>query len=217
MMSRSGMFGIVQSQRASFMALALAAFSAGQAMAADCPVAADLTTGIAAEYADGGRVEYRSAGEGRIAIFEPNEDDAARGLYFLSVAGLYDLAVAHRLNGANDPDRSLTLVYSEPEEDLPIPVPGGSWLGTVDTVFPDGTVDTDTAIYVFGAASDREIGGCRYATLPVKASFVGPVDWVAQDFIYFSDLGIAVPTARMVSGAERPSGRALAGLRSLPR
>ncbi|MCU9847070.1 hypothetical protein OEZ60_03545 [Defluviimonas sp. WL0024] len=216
-MSGSNMSGMEQARRVSVAALAAVTLAAGGALAADCPVAADLSTGIAAEYADGGRVDYRDAGEGRIAIFEPDSDGSSSGLVFLSRAGLYDLVVARRQNGVNDPERSLTLVYSEPEEDLPNPEPGGAWLGTVDTVFPGGAIDTDTAVYVFGSASDREIGGCRYATLAVKASFIGPVDWVAQDFIYFTDIGIAVPTARRVAGAERPSGRALARLIRLPR
>lgn len=202
--------------RVSICAVALSAASLpAPLIAADCPTGRDLVTGIRAEYADGGTIEFRAGSDGQIVIFEPDDPGGSSGLVFVSQAGLYDLLAVPRTDGRDDRDSVLVMTYSALPEDLPHPQPGRSWLGNVRTTYPDGESDTHTAVYVFGNGGDRTIGGCSYATIPIKASFIGPVEWVAQHFIYFTDLGIAVPSARIDSDDETIRGRALAGLAAI--
>ncbi|MEZ5779951.1 MAG: hypothetical protein R3E44_16480 [Paracoccaceae bacterium] len=193
--------------------------NSGLALAAgnSCPDPDDLSTGIRAEYSDGGVVDVRSAGGGAVELFEPDAGTGPDGLLFHSLHGLYDTRVAYAAAGTEDPDRSLVYDYSVDPAELPVPEQGESWLGGVTTTWPDGSKDYETAVYVFGRADRRKIGDCDYAAIPVKASFMDGDDWVAQDFIYFSDLGFAIATGIQSADDESPLWRAVVSLSPLGR
>ncbi|MCC0064776.1 MAG: hypothetical protein H6895_11915 [Defluviimonas sp.] len=199
-------------------ALAQSAADAGGAPV--CPVPDDLTSGIRAEYADGGTVEIRAAGPGEIAFVEtaPEAGPDDPGLSFLSRLGLYDTEVWETTGAlAANPDRMLRYDYTEDPAKLPSPVSGESWLGGVTTIWPDGSRGCETAVYVFGRTDRRTIGGCEYVAMPVKASFMQGDDWVAQDFLYFPDLGFAVATGINDNDRAQPFWRALARMTPIAR
>ncbi|WP_461307993.1 hypothetical protein, partial [Albidovulum sp.] len=185
--------------------------------AADCPQAGDLRDGIRAEYADGSIVDYRSDGGGIVEIFERDGADAASGFVYRSRAGLYDLSVARIAGAGASPDAPMTYRYSDPPEALPAPAPGAAWVGTITSIPPAGGEVAETAVYVFGREEPaRRIGDCSYRTISAKLSVIDGAAWIAQDFIYFADLGFAVATGWAQSGSERPVWRALAALYPLP-
>ncbi|PQV58255.1 hypothetical protein LX70_00062 [Defluviimonas denitrificans] len=181
------------------------------AVAADCPVPGD--TGVRAEYADGGVVDYRLLPDGQVEVFEPAAGGAGEGLVFTSLYGVYDLTVAARdADGGTDPDRTLRYGYATDDHPLARPESGAVWVGTAVTHWPDGSETAETAAYVFGREGERQLSGCTYRTIPVKVTFMDDRGWVAQDLLYFIDFGLSVATGRQHVTDRAPRWRALAGL-----
>lgn len=217
-------------------ALPASAQAAGQATI--CPGPWDRDAGIRAVYADGSRNDFVADPQGMIRLTEPEAAAEGRmGFVALSRLGLYDVEIAALGAGGDaDPDRRLVTVYSEPAETLPEPVEGESWTGAMTTVWPDGSNETATAVYVFGRLGSATFGSCRYDVIPVRASFIpwpetaapGPAsalelmardpastDWVAQEFLYFPTLALAVLTVTQEAGVARLKRRELASLERL--
>lgn len=222
--------------------LAPAAFAeaGGPAAPAVCPGPWDLEAGISAVYADGSRNDFTTQADGMIRVTEAESAAEGRaGFVALSRLGLYDVEIAALdAAGAADPGRRLVTVYSEPADTLPEPEEGGGWMGAMTTVWPDGSHETATAVYAFGRLRSEEFGPCRYDTVPVRASFIpwpeadgaaqAPVssldlasrepvssDWIAQEFLYFPTLRIAVLTVAQEAGVARLKRRVLSELRRI--
>ena len=218
------------------LAPAVLAEGSGEAAPAVCPGPWDLEAGISALYADGSRNDFTAEADGMIRVAEAEAAAEGRaGFVALSRLGLYDVEIAGLdAAGAADPGRRLVTVYSEPAGTLPEPEQGGGWMGAMTTVWPDGSHETATAVYAFGRLRSEEFGPCRYDTVPVRASFIpwpeatteGPVssldlasrepassDWIAQEFLYFPTLRIAVLTVAQEAGVARLKRRVLSELR----
>lgn len=203
-----------------------------------CPGPRDRDAGISAIYADGSRNDFTTDPGGMIRVSEPEAADKGRaGFIALSRLGLYDVEIAALVGDRADPDRRLVTVYSEPAGILPEPVQGGTWMGAMTTIWPDGSHETATAVYAFGRLRSQDFGPCRYDTIAVRASFIpwpeqgapdGPAsaldlaaldpvsaDWIAQEFLYFPTLQIAVLTVTQEAGVARLKRRELTELRRL--
>lgn len=209
-----------------------------QAGSVVCPGPWDIEAGISAVYADGSRNDFLAAADGMIRVSEADDPAQGRaGFVALSRLGLYDVEIAGLdAAGGADPGRRLVTVYSEPAGALPEPQEGGGWMGAMTTVWPDGSHETATAVYAFGRLRSEELGACRYDTIPVRASFIpwpetaageplsardlasrepASSDWIAQEFLYFPTLRIAVLTVAQEAGVARLKRRVLSELRRI--
>lgn len=175
------------------------------ATGAVCPTGLDLPQGIRADYSDGTWAEYVATGHDRVRITESPDPATQRGFRFISRFGLYDLAA---MQGDGDaatpasevPASRIATTYSVPEADLPRPEPGGVWSGRARLTNADGTAGDVDAHYVFNDVVTTVIGGCTYPTITVKAAFVAPDGWMAQEFVYFPTLGFAAVVAGQIEG-----------------
>lgn len=171
------------------------------AAAGDCPLPADMITGLRIAYADGTETEVRHAGVGLVETREPGRAEGGGDLRFLSAYGLYDIEAGALTGDAPSPERQVTYAYDPPEFVTPADGAAG-WTGTVAVHFPDGGRDEQTAAYVFGSEATLTLEGCSFRTLPVDATFVRADGWEGQKFLYFPDFGFAVLTGRSGPGTE---------------
>jgi hypothetical protein len=96
---------------------------------ADCPIGADLTTGIRVTETNGTTQTYTSLLNG-IAQVDITFSDGAQSRNLLA-QGTYVLQLADVENGAIVPSSIFATTYPQPAIDLPIPSAGSVW--TVDT------------------------------------------------------------------------------------
>jgi hypothetical protein len=65
-------------------------------------------------------------------------------------------------------------------------------------------------------AGDVRIGGCSYRAATVTATFMSDAGWIAQEILYFTDLGFGALVATYVSGEPEEWRVALSGLVPVP-
>ncbi|PWJ20480.1 hypothetical protein [Jannaschia seohaensis] len=174
-------------------ALALA-FLLVPSVAAGCPVAGDIETGIRIVYQDGTEEIFRRVTPGEVEVRyddngTPHRDMLGHGLYLLR---------SGPVSGGAAED-VLTVDYGHAPADLPRPAPGLTV--RFDTTERFG--DDPTAVhesYTAGAATDVTVGDCLLRAFEVKLlreQSTGPIG--VERVRYFPDLGFG-----HVSGVSDP-------------
>lgn len=187
-------------------AAVLVAMNASAGLAADgpCVKPEDVARGLKVRFVSGRWADYRREGDGAFRITESPAKDGHVAT-FLSQYGLYDTEMTTLSGGQPDPASTVTVGFSDPVADLPVPSPGDVWVGQVTITTPDGKKTVSNAAYQFGTARTLRLGACSYAALDVKLSLMGGDNWIWEEFTYFTDLGIGAIVARQDSGDPGPS------------
>jgi hypothetical protein len=149
--------------------LALSALIALAPLAAlaECPVAADLETGIRLSDGEGSETFVRDSDLSVIATYEaegapPTQSLLAHGIYVMSNADLED--------GTPVSGTEVTYVYPVNVPDLPLPIPGGTFETTVMRL-GDGQMSNQRETYAFGEMTSVTIGACSFEMIPITARY----------------------------------------------
>lgn len=163
------------------------------AAVADCPVAADLETGIEIRYADDSSEIYNRLGDEVVMVSEGGADPTWRNLL---ARGVFVLQLASLEEGRVDPAYTTNITYPVPLADLSLPVPGGTAIyHTVTNEANFATISTETQTHSYGEAGSLVIGDCSYGMIPMDVTYSGAGDWATtyiEEIGYLPDLGIGV-------------------------
>ncbi|MGZ9812292.1 hypothetical protein ACXN5S_17655 [Pseudoroseicyclus sp. H15] len=163
----------------------ITALAAGPAFA-ECPVPADMQTGIRVEYSDGLVEIVRSAGddivelvgvEGREAIYRM---ELAHGLHVLSYVA-FD-------GGRPDAESAMSYDFGMPAAEMPVPAPSQRWdTAALVTTGSEPPVETAQSS-VFGPVESLSVGECRFASIEVMTAFDTDDNYI-ETIKYLPELG----------------------------
>jgi hypothetical protein len=135
---------------------------------ADCPVKADLQTGIRLYDLDGNYELFQRHNE-HIIKGAWVEGGVASAGYLLN-GGLYLLDVHELESDTPVPLTRTTYAFPVHPADAPLPLPGGQWDVEV-LVTEGGHFSTEGQHYAFGAPEWVNLGACDYRVIPVTVSY----------------------------------------------
>lgn len=172
---------------------------------ADCPVAADLETGIEIRYADDSSEIYRLLREDVVLVAEGVADPTWRNLL---ARGVFLLQLASLEEGRVDLAYTTNITYPVPLAELPLPTPGGT--ATYETLTNDAnfaTISTETQTHSYGEETTLAIGGCSYGMILMEVTYSGAGEWATtyiEEIGYLPDLGIGVLLSFREDGEDEP-------------
>ncbi|RII37747.1 hypothetical protein DL237_15190 [Pseudooceanicola sediminis] len=171
--------------------------SAGAAQAS-CPVAGDLSRGIALHTSGAapGYVDiYYGAAPGIVSFFAVEDgrvtyqETDAHGLYILTSLDLYD-----------GPLNTDSYTYPGGLAELPKPAPGVDWSATVRRS-ANGETSTARHSYAFADPTALAIGACTYAAIPADVRVDGDDGPISHAIMYYlPELEISVLYATDIEG-----------------
>ncbi len=143
-------------------AILLGAVLPASGAAADCPVPADLDSGIAVRFDDGALERYVRTRPAVVRL-ERSFDGAVESIMDLG-HGVYVLTYMDVFDGSPDLGSRMTTSFPGGLASLQPPAPGARW--TARTLLLDRSGPTEENITVaWGALAETEIGGCRFTVL----------------------------------------------------
>ncbi|NDU99979.1 hypothetical protein [Pseudoroseicyclus tamaricis] len=163
----------------------LALITAGPAFA-ECPVPADMETGIRVEYSDGLVEMFRASGPGVVESIGVDYDEP---IYWMEMAqGLYVTDYAEVWGDFIDLPNATRHDYGAPAAELPVPEPAGRWDARPDLLYPDEAPVSVTQSYVFGPEEAISVGACRFDALEVTTAYQSDDNYI-EGVTYLSDFG----------------------------
>lgn len=148
---------------------AIASLAASTA-SADCPVAADLATGIAARQTDGTVEEFRAFGPGLVEqIARFSDGYTARNLLG---QGVYVIELADLEAGEIVPTSRITSAYPVNADEMPVPSPGADWNVKVAMRDSDGFY-REQQDHRWGQLTEVTYGPCTYEMIPGTLIYTG--------------------------------------------
>ncbi|MBO9472916.1 MULTISPECIES: hypothetical protein [unclassified Shimia] len=168
-------------------ALLLALTCFASPLAAQCPTASDMETGIRLEDKDGAMETYQSFGANHVRGLW--EDTTGIQSKYVLLKGLYIVEQFDLEDGNAIPDSRATHSYPISPEDAPLPVAGGRWDTKVVTMDTEG-VESRVESYVFGDTTRITLGGCSYDMIPVTGIYYDD-DGYEETLHYLPELGFS--------------------------
>ncbi len=179
-------------------ALLLALTCFASPLAAQCPIASDLETGIRLVDKEGATETYQTFGDNHVrGVWSDNSGTLSK---FVLLKGLYIVEQFDLEDGNARPDTRSTHSYPLNPEDAPIPVAGGRWDTKVVTMDNDG-VESRVESYLFGTPTRVTIGGCGYDMIPVTGIYHGD-DGYEETLHYLPELGFSYLSEARYKGEE---------------
>jgi hypothetical protein len=168
-------------------------------VAAQCPVAADLETGIVLETIEGEVETFIRLDPHRVrSLFMHSENAGSR---ILLGKGVYVLELLEEEDGLPMVGTRTTYSFPLPVADLPPITPGGGWSTKAAVLDVDG-LSSEAQHYIFGAQTRVTIGACSYDMIPIELRYRGDAGDADIDYLhYLPELGISY-LARSDYGAQ---------------
>ncbi len=152
-----------------------------------CPTAADLDGGIRILSLEHEVETFSRLDDGTVQV--TSFYDPGNGYRYTLAKGLYMLTFEDIADGTAIPETAEVFAYPVPADDLPVPVPGGSWQGGVSVNGGDPAEEPQS--YQFGEATTLTIGACTYDVIPVLARLGDSADGFLERYFYLPELGIS--------------------------
>lgn len=176
--------------------LAVSLLAASPALA-DCPVAADLATGVRVTETDGTVNLFTAIGDGTVV----NDGTAPDGYTYRNILaqGTHLVELGDTSNGAFMPDTHRVVTYPTPRANMPAPT-------TTTSYEFDTTIATSTGEYAevqtqrWGAQSSLTIGDCTYDMIPAKINYTNADYVVLEGLHYLPALELALLHSYQIQG-----------------
>ncbi|WP_417206097.1 hypothetical protein [Antarctobacter sp.] len=148
---------------------------------ADCPVAADLDTGIRFTVDGADTEEYRRSGPGVVeSLYISAEGATSRSLL---AQGIYLIELVDLVDGSPDQDTRTTYAFPGRAEDLALPEPGQQVV--YDLVRNSlGDLQSERQTYDFGQVGILNFGACEYEMIPIEIRY-DPDETGSVDLLYY--------------------------------
>ncbi|WP_425099279.1 hypothetical protein [Tropicibacter sp. S64] len=169
------------------------------AVLAECPVAADLDTGIRMRTADGAYEELKTFTPGTVTshYYENGTLDSR----VLLARGLYMVEFIQARDGALDTTARDTYSYGHSPQDIPLPEVGKSLQMPV-VINEGGEISQGLDVFEADPETTMTFGDCTYTVLPVRMYF-DPADRETYDILhYLPDLGASYLARSFYPGAD---------------
>lgn len=154
---------------------------------ADCPSAADLSTGIRVISATGESETFTTVAPDVVAsVYDDGHGYANR---VLMAQGVYLLELVDLENGDVVPETRLVYGHPQGPQAFPAPAPGTTYSATV-TMREGSDVWPEAQGYVFGRPSRIAIGACGYDLIEVTVTYADAEDTV-ETVHYLPELGVS--------------------------
>ncbi|WP_422049077.1 hypothetical protein [Shimia sp.] len=168
-------------------ALLLALTCFASPLAAQCPTASDMETGIRLVDMEGTVETYEAFGANHIrGAWEEGSEVLSK---FVLLKGIYLVEYFDVSDGNAITSSRRTHSYPLPPEKAPLPVAGGRWDTKVVTMDSEGVV-SGTESYLFGDPTQVTLGGCSYDMIAVTAIYHDD-DGYQETLHYLPELGFS--------------------------
>ncbi|MCF2905421.1 hypothetical protein L0666_10505 [Octadecabacter sp. CECT 8868] len=164
---------------------------------ADCPVAADLETGIRVTESDGTTNTFRLIDDGIVQ----NDGVATDGYTYrnLLAQGTHLIGLSDTENGNDIPDTVRTMTYAFAPAGMPIPEASSS-RSYQTTVTSPTSVYPETQTQAWGAMTTLTIGDCTYDMIPGKLTYTNTDYVVYEGLYYLPDVGLGLLHSYQIQG-----------------
>ena len=174
--------------RVGLCALLLCALT-GPAMAqGDCPVAADLATGIRFGIENDETEVFTRISPTRLRSVYSTAPGS--GSEVILARGLYVLQVRSFDNWKPDAESMISHVFPMPDAELPLPVPGTTW-EVIPTKTDGGDTTKDRQLYTHGQSFSKTYGTCAYDVIPVTIRYPDLPGDYHETVHYLPELGLS--------------------------
>ena len=178
--------------------LALLPLLAATPVFAECPVAADLDSGIRVIETDGTVNLFVNIGDGVVQ----NDGVAPDGYRFRNILaqGTHLVELGDVDDGSYILGTQQSVSYGVPRGSLPIPTANSTWSVETVVTLDDGGSYPETQSQRWGAPTTLSIGDCTYDMIPAKLTYINSDYEVYEGLHYLPALGLALLNTYQIKG-----------------